>query len=127
MGSLRVLLIDDDADIRFIAAMSLRRLGGMEVRMADSGRVGVAMAAESPPEVILLDVMMPELDGERTLAMLRTDPRTAAVPVVFMTAKVMGEEIARWLSLGACGVIHKPFDPTALPRLVHEAIRNPMR
>ena len=72
--------------------------------------------------MILLDMMMPGLDGEGVLERLRADPSTSSIPVVFMTAKVMRQEITRWLSLGACGVIHKPFDPLALPRLVREAV-----
>ena len=118
----RVLLVDDDADIRLIASMSLRRLGGMDVTTAESGPRGCALAEELRPDVILLDVMMPDMDGERTLELLRENPATRAVPVVFMTAKVMRQEISRWLSLGVCGVIHKPFDPTTLPRLVREAV-----
>lgn len=117
----RVLLVDDDDDIRCIAAMSLTRLGGMEVHQASSGAAGLEMARALLPDVILLDMMMPGMDGERALEHLRADPVTAAIPVVFMTAKVMHQEIARWLSLGAVGVIHKPFDPLTLHIQVREA------
>lgn len=116
-----VLLVDDDADIRTIAALSLARLGGMHVHVAESGARGLALAEALQPDLILLDVMMPGMDGEQALLQLRANAVTARIPVVFMTAKVMRQEIDRWMSLGACGVIQKPFDPISLPRLVQAA------
>lgn len=116
----RVLVVDDEPDIRVIAAMSLQMFGGLEVVTVGSGREALAVAASAPgdagvADVILLDVMMPELDGPETLRRLRELPATARTPIVFMTAKVLRDEVDRWLSLGAIGVICKPFDPTTLP------------
>jgi CheY-like chemotaxis protein len=110
-----VLLVDDEPDIRTIGSMSLRRVGKWEVRAASSGKEGLELATAQTPDVILLDVMMPEMDGPATLAALRAVPSLADVPVIFMTAKVQSKEIERWLALGAVGVIRKPFDPMTLP------------
>lgn len=110
-----VLLVDDEPDIRTIGAMSLQRVGKLEVRTASSGAQAIELATQEAPDVILLDVMMPGADGPETLSLLRANPTTAAIPVVFMTAKVLRDEIDRWLSLGAIGVIRKPFDPMTLP------------
>ena len=127
MGMLRtVLLVDDEPDIRTIGAMSLQRVGKLEVATASCGASALRLAAETQPDVILLDVMMPEMDGPETLRRLRENPSTATTPVVFMTAKVLRDEVERWLSLGALGVIRKPFDPLTLPtelRALCEAAR----
>jgi CheY-like chemotaxis protein len=111
----RVLLIDDEDDIRRVARLSLSRVGKMDVAEASSGVEGVRRAEADPPDVILLDVMMPGLDGPSTLSALRSRPRTASIPVVFLTAKAMPAEIERLRGLGAKGVLIKPFDPMALP------------
>lgn len=110
-----VLLVDDEPDIRTIGAMSLSRVGKLEVRTASSGAEALRLANESVPDLVLLDVMMPEMDGPATLTALRQQASTAHTPVIFMTAKVLRDEIDRWLSLGAIGVIRKPFDPMTLP------------
>jgi CheY-like chemotaxis protein len=111
----KVLLIDDEDDIRRVARLSLSRVGKMEVTEAASGLEGVRRAESDGPDVILLDVMMPGLDGPSTLSALRSSPRTASIPVVFLTAKAMPAEVERLRSLGALGVLIKPFDPMALP------------
>jgi two-component system OmpR family response regulator len=110
----KVLIIDDEQDIRMIARIALVRLGGMEVAEASNGEEGIAAAAALKPDGILLDVMMPGMDGPAVLGRLKADPVTAAIPVVFLTAKAMGSEIARLKSLGAAGVLTKPFDPASL-------------
>lgn len=110
-----ILLVDDEPDIRTIGAMSLARVGKLEVRTAASGPEALQLVAEAVPDAILLDVMMPGMDGPATLAALRTIPELAQTPIIFMTAKVLRDEIDRWLSLGAVGVIRKPFDPMTLP------------
>jgi len=110
-----VLLIDDEADIRRIGELSLARIGKWRVVKAASGAEGVALAAKERPDVILLDVMMPDLDGPATLGRLRADPATRAIPVIFVTAKSAPEDAARLTALGAAGVIAKPFDPMGLP------------
>jgi len=111
-----VMLIDDEADIRLIGEMSLRRVGGWDVVAVSSGSEALALAAAQPPDLILLDVMMPGLDGPATLARMRQEPALAAVPVIFMTAKVQKRELGRYMELGADGVITKPFDPMRLPQ-----------
>lgn len=112
---MKLLIIDDEQDIRMIARIALVRLGGMEVAEASNGEEGIAAARALKPDGVLLDVMMPGMDGPAVLARLKADPMTAAIPVVFLTAKAMGSEIARLSSLGAAGVLTKPFDPASLP------------
>jgi two-component system OmpR family response regulator len=109
-----VLLVDDEPDIRTIGKLGLERVGKLTVTLATSGPDAIAKATASVPDVILLDVMMPELDGPSTLAQLRAIPALAAVPVIFLTAKVQPKERGRYLELGAAGVIAKPFDPMTL-------------
>jgi CheY-like chemotaxis protein len=111
---MKVLIVDDDADIRSVARMCLQRIGLMEVTEAGSGSEGVRKARDEAFDVILLDIMMPAMDGPATLAQLRAHPGTAAVPVIFLTAKVFGTEIERLMKLGAAGVLIKPFDPRTL-------------
>jgi len=95
--------------------MSLELVGDFEVELAVSGAEGLAKAGSLLPDLILLDVMMPGMDGPATLRALREQPRTSGIPVIFMTAKVQSHEIAQYLALGALGVIAKPFDPMSLP------------
>jgi DNA-binding response OmpR family regulator len=113
---MKILIIDDDADIRSIARLSLSRVGGMEVIEAGSGVEGVQKAQDERPDVILLDMMMPMMDGLETLAALRSRPATASTPVIFLTAKAAGDQVERMTSLGAAGVLAKPFDPRTLSR-----------
>ncbi|HEY3124697.1 MAG TPA: response regulator [Thermoanaerobaculia bacterium] len=119
---MKVLLVDDEVDIRRIAALSLSGVGGMEVAQASGGSEGIRKAREDRPDVILLDMMMPGLDGLATFQALRSDPETSAIPVVFLTAKAMSAEVDRLRGLGARGVLIKPFDPMALPRLLRELL-----
>jgi CheY-like chemotaxis protein len=112
----RVLLVDDEPDIRKIGALSLSAVGGLEVQVASSGAEALELARKAPPDCILLDVMMPGLDGPACLQQLRGQPETREVPVLFMTAKVQPQEMERYLALGAAGVIRKPFDPMTLAR-----------
>lgn len=118
----KVLLVDDEPDIRTIGQVSLRSVGRLQVALAGSGEEALAACARDRPDVILLDVMMPELDGPSTLARLQADPLLAGIPVIFMTAKVQKHEIRRYLDLGAVGVIAKPFDPMQLPAQVRAIV-----
>ena len=111
---MKVLIIDDDADIRFVAAMSLRAGGATEVIEASGGLDGIRKAREQQPDVILLDMMMPEMDGSQTIAALRQQSETSATPVIFLTAKTIVAEVQRMKDLGAAGVLIKPFDPRTL-------------
>ena len=110
----RVLFIEDEADIRHVAKMALERIGGLEVLACASGEEALKSATQFHPDLVLLDVMMPEMDGPATLAKLRLLPDLEITPVVFMTAKVQPGEIAHLKSLGALEVIAKPFDPMLL-------------
>jgi len=110
----KVLIIDDDADIRFVAAMSLRAGGAMDVVEASGGLDGIRKAREQQPDVILLDMMMPTMDGSQTIAALRRQSETSATPVIFLTAKTIVAEVQRMKDLGAAGVLIKPFDPRTL-------------
>ena len=111
---MKILVIDDDADIRSIVQMSLSHMGGMDVIQAASGVEGVRKARQESPHVILLDMMMPGMDGVATLAALRAQPATAMTPVIFLTAKAGAHEVGRLTALGAAGVLVKPFDPRTL-------------
>ncbi len=116
MGSrLKVLLVDDDDDIRSIGELALVEVGGMPTVLASSGPMALEVAERERPDVVLLDVMMPGMDGPTTLRRLREQESTAAIPGVFVTAKVQHHEVQRYLDLGAIGVIAKPFDPMTLP------------
>ncbi|MBK9201344.1 MAG: response regulator [Candidatus Obscuribacter sp.] len=119
----RIMLIDDDASIRKIAAVTLERVGKWQVKTADGGLSGLAMAAEFKPDVILLDVMMPGMDGPATYKLLKEDPAVTNTPVIFMTAKVQGQELESYSQLGVQGVISKPFNPLTLPAEI-EALVN---
>lgn len=116
----RILLVDDDPDIRRIGELCLARLGGWEVLMADSGARCLELAAAERPDLIMLDVMMPGLDGPSTLAELRRAEATAGIPVIFMTARVQEHEVAAYLEQGAIGVVAKPFDPMELPARIRD-------
>ena len=110
----RVLIVDDDEDIRRIARLSLERIGGWEVVEAGTAAEALGEAAEGAFDAVLLDVMMPDVDGPALLEQLR--PRLGdGVPVVFLTAQVQPADVEALLARGAVGVIAKPFDPMGLP------------
>jgi CheY-like chemotaxis protein len=113
MSPKRILIIDDEDDIREVASITLE-LGGFDVLTACCGREGVARAAAERPDAILLDVMMPELDGPATLALLRRTDETRDIPVVFLTAKVQAADRRSLAAHGATAVFSKPFDPDRL-------------
>ena len=119
---MKVLIIDDEDDIRRIARLGLGRVGGMEVVDAPNGLEGVKKAEQEHPDAVLLDVMMPVLDGPSTLAALRANPATAGIPVVFLTAKAMPAELQRLKELGATAVLIKPFDPMTLAAQLRAAL-----
>jgi CheY-like chemotaxis protein len=112
----RVMCVEDDPDIRMILEFSLATVGGYEVFMCAGGQLAIDQAPSFKPDLVLLDVMMPGLTGPQTLAALRAQPGMAGVPVVFVTAKAMPDEVEELLQYGATGVIVKPFDPVRLPQ-----------
>ena len=114
----RVLLVDDDRNVRRVTQLALEMVGGMKVRACESGAEAVAAAVEFRPQLVLLDVMMPDMDGPAVLSRLREQPDMSAVPVVFLTARAQGEEIRQLRALGALDVICKPFDPMTLAQTV---------
>jgi two-component system OmpR family response regulator len=116
----RILYIEDETDIQAVAKLALEAVGGFEVEVCNSGAEALAHAPVFAPDLILLDVMMPGMDGPATLSALRTLPQTAHTPVIFMTAKVQKNEIEDYKKLGAIDVIPKPFDPMTLAELVRE-------
>jgi CheY-like chemotaxis protein len=111
---MKVLFVDDDADIRRVARVALAVVGGLDVTVVGSASEALAIAQVDPPSLILMDVMMPHLDGVAALAILLADPTLRHIPVVFLTARVQPGEVAEYLRQGAVGVIHKPFDPMTL-------------
>ncbi|HKR26938.1 MAG TPA: response regulator [Acidobacteriaceae bacterium] len=112
----RILIIDDEDDIRAVAALSLETVAGWEVSTASSGAVGIMKAQEDRPDAILLDVMMPVMDGPTTFRELRTIPETASIPVILLTAKVGQADQKRFSDLGVASVMFKPFDPLTLAK-----------
>lgn len=114
MSTKKVLLIEDEDDIREIASLSLESVAGWKVECASSGVDGISMAKSFRPDAILLDVMMPDMDGPSTLENLRKDGQTQSIPVIFMTAKVQAMDRQKLSQLGAQGIISKPFDPVQL-------------
>ncbi|MBB6250069.1 response regulator [Nitrospirillum iridis] len=116
----RILYVDDEPDIRAIVELSLRHVGGFDVRMAESGARALELLEDWTPQLVLLDAMMPVMDGPATLAALRQRPALGAIPVAFMTAKSQPSDVAWFKSLGAVGVLAKPFDPMGLPDTVRE-------
>jgi len=110
----RILVIDDEDDIREVATVSLETVGGWDVMTANGGAQGIAIAERQQPDAILLDVMMPEMDGPTTLQNLQANAATRHIPVILLTAKVQSADRRRLADLGAKAVLAKPFDPLTL-------------
>ena|SRR5487761_850082 len=118
----KILIVDDEDAIREVTQVALETLSDWTVLTARSGREGIRLAAADRPDAILLDVMMPDMDGPATLQELAANPLTREIPVLFLTAKVQAADIRRLRGLGVKGVIAKPFDPLELAREVAEAL-----
>ena len=113
------VVVDDDADIRMLVEISMERVGGWRVISADNAATGIELAREHQPTVVLMDVMMPKMDGVEASRILLGDPRTAEIPVVLLTARaVVGGEDPHWAGVAIRGVIPKPFSPRTLAREV---------
>lgn len=111
---LKVLYVEDDPDIQVIARIALEDIGGFDVRTCNCGPDAIGAITDFCPELLLLDVMMPGMDGPTLLGHLRKTENGASAPVIFMTARVQGSEVEQYLALGALDVIAKPFDPLTL-------------
>ncbi len=118
----RVLIIDDEDDIREVAALSLEATAGWTILTASSGREGIETAAREKPDAILMDVMMPEMDGPTTFKHLQANAATAHIPVVLLTAKVQGVDQRRFAGLGVAAVLFKPFDPLTLASQISDVL-----
>lgn len=110
----RILYVEDQLDIQIIARVALESVGGFEIKVCSSGQEALDVAVAFDPELLLLDVMMPGIDGPTTLKALWEMPEIAGTPAIFMTAKVQPNEVEEYKSLGAIDVIAKPFDPMTL-------------
>lgn len=108
-------MVDDDAYIRKIAEISLRKVGKWQVKLACSGVEAISLAKNEIPDLIIMDVSMPDLDGPATFARLKECISTKDIPVIFLTGRVLSNEIEEYRKLGVAGIINKPFDPLKLP------------
>lgn len=122
---MKILVADDDATMLKIAAISLTKKGGHEVACASDGAQAVAMAESNPPDLIILDGMMPELDGPGAFRKLRLSERTKNIPVIFLSASSDPEALALYRSLNPAGIIAKPFKPLELAEQVQKILSRP--
>ncbi len=118
----KILYVEDEPDIQTIARIALENIGGFSVRICSSGPEALAAVTDFKPDCILLDVMMPGMDGPTVLKALRQIPGCEAIPVIFMTAKVQSSEVAQYKALGALDVIPKPFDPMTLAAKIRQML-----
>ena len=116
----RILYVEDEPDIQAVAKIALEMVGGFKVLVCGSGAEALQQVKDFAPDLILLDVMMPGMDGPTTLHKLRSDPACAGIPVIFLTAKVQPSEVQQYQALGALSVIAKPFDPMTLAAQVRQ-------
>jgi CheY-like chemotaxis protein len=120
----KILYVEDEPDIQAVASIALVDVGGLTLEICKSGKEALAKAEDFNPDLLLLDVMMPEMDGPATLEALRKLPVTANTPAIFMTAKVQTHEVAHFKSIGAIDVVAKPFDPMTLAQTLREIWRD---
>src|SRR5215469_9894419 len=118
----RILIIDDEDDIREVAALSLEATAGWQVLTANSGAKGIEVAVADQPDAILMDVMMPGVDGPTTFLEMQKIPAIAHIPVLLLTAKVQGVDKRRFAGLGVAAILFKPFDPLTLAEQIAEAL-----
>ena len=114
MHSKRILFIDDEEDIKMLARFCLELEADWEMISASGGKEGIELAEAEQPDAILLDAMMPEIDGMQTLEKLQNNPKTNHIPIIFVTAKAQASDRHRFYTAGAKGVINKPFDTLTL-------------
>lgn len=119
----RILVIDDEYDLGFIISTCLEEFGTWETLTTQSPREGITLAQTEQPDAILLDVMMPDIDGITLFNYLKGEPNTQSIPVILMTAKVQSSDLKFFHSLGVKGVISKPFDPLKLAEQITELLQ----
>lgn len=118
----RILIIDDEDDIREVASLSLEATAGWQVITASSGARGIELAKQHQPDAILMDVMMPDVDGPTTFRQMQQTPEILHIPVLLLTAKVQGVDKRRFADLGVAAVLFKPFDPLTLAEQITRAL-----
>ena len=116
----KILYVEDEPDIQAVASIALKDVGGFTLEVCSSGKAALEKAVSFKPDLLLLDVMMPEMDGPTTLEALRKLPVTANTPAIFMTAKVQTHEVEHFKSIGAIDVVAKPFDPMTLAQTLRD-------
>lgn len=116
----KILYVEDEPDIQTIARLALETVGGFTVEVCSSGIEALEKVGPFAPDLILLDVMMPDMDGPSAMRVLRQQQEHAHIPIIFITAKVQSQEIKEYKAMGAMDVIAKPFDPMTLPQTVNE-------
>lgn len=124
MSIKKILLAEDEEDIQKVARISLKLQGGVQVVVASNGEECLEYAERENPDVILLDAMMPKLDGYETCRRLKANPQTRDIPVIFLTARAQASEMKQGLELGAIGYLTKPFDPTTLFQQIVELVQS---
>jgi CheY-like chemotaxis protein len=124
---MKILLAEDDTSIQAIALMSLARVGGHNVTVVNNGSEALEAAKTGTFDLILLDVMMPVMDGFEACAKLKADDKTRDIPVIFLTAKAQGYEVQKGMNAGAVGYILKPFDPMTISKQIEEVLRSHVR
>lgn len=117
-----ILIIDDDDDIREVASLTLEAVAGWKVSTASSGAEGIAVAPQVHPDAILMDVMMPGMDGPTTFKAMQEVTAIRNIPVILLTAKVQAQDQRRFSDLGVAGVLFKPFDPLLLAKQISNAL-----
>ena len=122
MSTKHILIVDDEDDIREVAELALEAVGGWRVSTANSGLEGLAKATEGQPDAILLDVMMPDMDGLETFQKLRANSATQKIPVILLTAKAQATDQKRFLEIGVSGIITKPFKAMMLSNQIAELL-----
>jgi DNA-binding response OmpR family regulator len=118
----KVLLVEDEEDIRKVAQISLQFRGGWQVAVAGDGEEGLAQAERELPDLILLDCMMPKLDGYETCRRLKANPALRHIPIIFLTARAQESEVRKGLALGALGYLVKPFNPMSLAAEIRQIV-----
>jgi len=117
----KILYAEDEPDIREVAVLALEMIGGFELRLCQTGREALEAAVDYQPNLLLLDVMMPDMDGPTAFCEIRKLPGMETLPAIFMTAKIQPQEISEYKKMGALDVIAKPFDPMILADLIQNA------